>query len=307
MAIDSNRWDPGIQGSPELKILLASRGVYQFNEELTGGAERFVLRTAGCLATSGHEVHLVADCEAGVQRHLESQGAHVHAMLGNFLANRSALHLGLFGWIIAHIVGNISAAVTAALIIRRGRFDVVHMHGAISTIILRLLFWHLPLVYTMHDAGPWLGEYPSRIERWIRKFAFVTLELQAVRASTATTVVFSRLKQHLTDYWSTGRGKLYVVAPGVDSQHLNALEDCERHGVVFVGHLIRRKGADLLPDIARAISGLTMTVIGDGPLRQELEREVRSNDLANRVKFVGVVPNGHVRDCLARAHTTATL
>lgn len=65
--------------------------------------------------------------------------------------------------------------------------------------------------------------------------------------------------------------------------------------VLFVHRLSRRKGAHHILPLARGILArvpeMRMLVVGDGPLRSEIERAVRREGLAERVWVVGGVPN----------------
>lgn len=78
--------------------------------------------------------------------------------------------------------------------------------------------------------------------------------------------------------------------------------DGPRHGIVFVGRLVEKKGvADLLEAIARLGQPLRTTpvrVIGDGPLRGELEETARR--LGLDVTWLGRQPPAAVADELAR-------
>lgn len=60
--------------------------------------------------------------------------------------------------------------------------------------------------------------------------------------------------------------------------------------ILFVGRLVPYKGADMLLD-ALALSGIDarLVVVGDGPERPRLEKQVRQLGLADKVRFVGWV------------------
>ena len=67
----------------------------------------------------------------------------------------------------------------------------------------------------------------------------------------------------------------------------------------FVGRLLPEKGVDLLVDAARAVSGLHVLVVGDGPHRGALRE--RAADIGDRVHFVGGVHSFDVPEWLAAA------
>jgi glycosyltransferase involved in cell wall biosynthesis len=75
--------------------------------------------------------------------------------------------------------------------------------------------------------------------------------------------------------------------------------------LLFVGRLVPGKGVDvLLAALQRVRAGglpATLRVIGDGPLRDDLETTARSQGIADAVRFLGVRRHAEVRDELARA------
>jgi glycosyltransferase involved in cell wall biosynthesis len=76
----------------------------------------------------------------------------------------------------------------------------------------------------------------------------------------------------------------------------------KREAIVYAGRLHRSKKVDrLLPAIRDALDenqGLRAWIIGDGPLRPELERIAAGDD---RIEFFGTLPPIKVRDLLRRA------
>lgn len=61
--------------------------------------------------------------------------------------------------------------------------------------------------------------------------------------------------------------------------------------LVFVGRLVEGKGVDHLLTALADLPDATLTVIGDGPAREDLEGLVGRLDLAARVTFTGWVPD----------------
>lgn len=76
--------------------------------------------------------------------------------------------------------------------------------------------------------------------------------------------------------------------------------------IVFVGRLIEKKGCEYLirafAELPSAeFPGATLAIIGDGPLRGNLEALARELGVADRVKFVGVQSPAQIREWLTRA------
>ena len=76
---------------------------------------------------------------------------------------------------------------------------------------------------------------------------------------------------------------------------------------VTVGQLIERKGLRQLIEAAHVLcsSGLkgkfSLWIVGDGPLRAELERKIEKLNLGDNVRFWGYVPNHQLKDVLNNA------
>lgn len=78
--------------------------------------------------------------------------------------------------------------------------------------------------------------------------------------------------------------------------------------VLFVGRHVKHKGVRLLPEILRAarssLPDLRMTVVGEGPERVGVEREMRRLGLADAVVFTGSVSDEDLRLLFAQATCT---
>lgn len=76
--------------------------------------------------------------------------------------------------------------------------------------------------------------------------------------------------------------------------------------LLFVGRLVYQKGLDLLfpvlQRLQRAGVDFHLTLIGDGPLRRELERLARHLELSQRLTFLGSQPQDVVAQEMAKAH-----
>jgi glycosyltransferase involved in cell wall biosynthesis len=81
--------------------------------------------------------------------------------------------------------------------------------------------------------------------------------------------------------------------------------------IACVGRLLAYKGHAVLlralagADVPPPLAGAQLELVGDGPLRAELERDVAALGLRDRVRFHGAVPEPVVADVLARADVFA--
>lgn len=106
------------------------------------------------------------------------------------------------------------------------------------------------------------------------------------------------------------RARVEVVVMGVDTdEYRRTTPHPERRVVVAIGRLVEKKGFTNLIRAAAdpALRGLVdeVRIVGDGPLRDALEREIRRLDLADTVRMLGALPPDAVRAELEQAAVLA--
>ena len=121
----------------------------------------------------------------------------------------------------------------------------------------------------------------------------------AVLRRAEAMIVPSRFLAGFATAWGVAAERLHVV-PNPAPSVLPAL-DVPRSGLVFAGRLTRQKAVHVLLDALVLIPAAELTVIGDGPERERLERRAREGGLNGRVRFVGSLPREQVLEALARA------
>jgi glycosyltransferase involved in cell wall biosynthesis len=140
----------------------------------------------------------------------------------------------------------------------------------------------------------------ARDPAWMRYYAALLARADGV------TVVSRFLEARLRGLGYEGR--IDLIPSGV---RLSAfpLREARRPGdapsLLFVGRVVPGKGVDVLLAALRRVrdGGLsaTLRVIGDGPLRADLEAAARSQGIADAVWFLGSRSHAEVRDELTRA------
>ena len=83
------------------------------------------------------------------------------------------------------------------------------------------------------------------------------------------------------------------AAQGLAKLVPEALDKCV---VLFIHHLSKRKGADLVLEIAKGFADqpVEFRIIGDGPEMDNLKLEIKNWKLENKVKLLGHVPNKEI-------------
>lgn len=163
---------------------------------------------------------------------------------------------------------------------------------------------------------PWILEtngFFSDEARTERKSLVLTglarkLEVSAYRRCDVLVCVSNALKEIVVQKAGVHPGKVLVVPNGVDA----ALFDPARHEprrlfegftVGFVGALLAWQGLDRLLEAAAGLRNrglpIHITIVGDGPVREELEELARNLGIGAAVRFVGRVPQDEVPPYIA--------
>ena len=122
-------------------------------------------------------------------------------------------------------------------------------------------------------------------------------------------IVPSRYVADLVRGWGVPEEKIHVIYNGVEllpsvwSDFLRRSERSDRgRTVVTVGRLVPWKEIDRLIKVVSDLDGnVKLIVVGDGPMRGELEREAQRLGVSDRVAFVGPLARDAVRNYLGMA------
>lgn len=179
------------------------------------------------------------------------------------------------------------------------RYDVLHIHGCSYWGMLPVVYgvicgklWHKHIVVTYHGGGA--TDYFARHARFARKWLMKADE--RIVLSGFLQKVF--IQHHIP----------CVVIPNIVSFTTNNVERKITNPLtrfISVRHLRELYN---IPCILRAFeivhqsySNTTLTILGQGPLRDELELWVQEHDLSQNVTFVGQVPNTEIPSYLSRS------
>jgi len=281
-----------------------NRAIFRVPPESSGGgAERHGYNLANYLAKLGHEVYFISKTRHGAEYHPLVK---VH----NVPPRRSVIpaKTGFFGWTLKHLSGNLLSFVTALRVLPKERFafDVIHCHGALTAFLLSVSIGRkIPVVYTMHDASPWIAWYPNFLERSFRKLAYICTEVPCLR-HVKRVVTVSPILSFEAIRWRSLKKRVIYVPNGIEvaqtSQSRLVNGKSEPLGI-FVGQLVPRKGVSvLLQAISKLSDGKTQfVIIGDGPEKDALVRQSEDLRIRNRVFFVGYVGDKELENYFSRA------
>jgi 1,2-diacylglycerol 3-alpha-glucosyltransferase len=194
------------------------------------------------------------------------------------------------------------------------RLSLVHVHSPFITGWMGLRYarrYGMPLVYTYHTQLEAYAHYVP-FEPNATRFAASQLTRTFANFSDVVIVPTAAMVDHLRQLGVTTR--IRVVPNGIDLRRFGSGQRNERARermgavttdrlLLCVSRLAKEKNLELLVEALAltADSSLKLAIAGDGPARHELEEHARIRNLADRVRFLGVVPRNELPDLYASA------
>lgn len=200
-----------------------------------------------------------------------------------------------------HAVGmhgnrDVRGLVRLVRIVRRGRFDCVHVHLFRAQVHGRLaarLAGVPHVIATEHSLGDDLLEGRPTGRPGLRTL-YRAVELLGDRSIAVSTTTARRMQR-----WGVPPDRITVIPNGVDAGRL-AFRPERRHRaraalgipagvrvVGAVGRLVDTKRVDVVIDALAALPGTWGLIVGTGPAEDELEARAARRGLRDRVVFTG--------------------
>lgn len=181
---------------------------------------------------------------------------------------------------------------------RREKIEILHTHGYKANILLGFIpkkYRYIPQVATLHG-WTWIdGFNRMRLYEWLEGVSFRFID---------RVILVNERQRHHPRLQKLNRRSFLVVENGIPTDQPPAkgtlrteIVNFTRQGVTIgaIGRLSPEKGFDLLID---AFSDLVsdghdfyLLILGEGPVRRELEQQISDMKLGNRVMLAGYVPN----------------
>jgi L-malate glycosyltransferase len=264
------------------KVALVYDAIYPFS---IGGAERRFFELGTRLAEDGHDVHWYGMKYWPGPDVVQRDGITLHGLC----AARPLYTAGGRRSISQAVVFGLSA-----LKLVREDFDVIDCCGfpyfSLLGAKLAAVVRRKPLYATWHEV--WGTAYwQTYLGRLGRVGALV--ERVASRLPDHVVAVSEMTAQRLVDVLGL-RGDVRVVPNGIDVAAIRAAPTSDQTcDVISFGRLVDFKNVDVLVRavqiLHRANPGIRATVVGDGPMRAELEQLAASLGLADVVRFTGFI------------------
>ncbi len=202
--------------------------------------------------------------------------------------------------VLRHLIYLAEACVLLSWHQERG-VEHVHAHFGSNSAVAALLCREMggpPFSFTAHGPEEFDKALGLGLDEKIRRAAFVVAVSEHGRSQLCLWAPYEQ--------WS----KIQVIRCGLDPMFLDAqpVPVPEARRLVCVGRLAEQKGLPILIEAAGLLRaegiGFTLTIVGDGPLRDELEDLIAHHNLGGQVCLTGWQSNAAVRDLIRQCRAT---
>ena len=255
---------------------------YEF-PPIGGGGGRFSADLCRHLARFGHDLRVLTSRYRGLPAREVCEGSEIYRSW----SGRRQAHTCTVPEMAFYLAANLIPALKQAVTFRP---QVVNVHFAVPTGVLALILRRATGVPYVLSAQ--LGDVPGGVPvqtdhlfRWVKPFT-----VPIWREAAAATVPSGEIADLVRRAYNINA---HVIPNSVELEALNPLPPTVHHPVrlAFVGRFSRQKNLPFLLEVLGKLRDLEwrLDLVGDGPLRGELEKLSHREGLAARVHFHGWV------------------
>ncbi|GBC74094.1 GDP-mannose-dependent alpha-(1-6)-phosphatidylinositol monomannoside mannosyltransferase [archaeon HR05] len=261
-----------------------------------GGLEKYAYNIFKGLAQKGHEVTIFCSTKKGYDINEKMDGLMVHRLKPDLIISNTPIRFNLFDILDKEL--------------KDGNYDIVNGHTPVPYFAEMATFVSRKRkvcdIVTFH-AGKMVSSKP--LLNAISKSLSITIE-QLMFTITDKIIVVNELVKN--GYLARFASKTEVVPPGVDTKRYipSTVYNAEGKKLLFISPLnpsYEWKGVrvllDAMPTVIKRHPDTILTIIGDGPLRQELMHICRIKQIDKNVIFRGRLSE----DDLIKAYQESTL
>lgn len=172
------------------------------------------------------------------------------------------------------------------------QYDLIHAHHPIAALVMRQVFPDTKLILTLHSSYERELILNKAIQPGSLEYQFLTsiyreLEVVSDRILTVSYAFQSYLKDYVVD-----AGQIKVIHNGFDEKRFRPIaHENEVTQLISVCRLVPAKGLDILLKACARIKAkghpFVLHLIGDGPIREELEEMAQQLGLYDDIIFYG--------------------
>src|SRR5947199_5479514 len=275
--------------------MIVSTGIVAAPPIYGGAIESHTFTLANALGELGARVHYVSDIRDNANIKANVRAYPVHAPI-------SKLPVPFPGWIITHAIGGILSAKVSYTVTMNHPVDVAHFHEETSAMLYLGLRAKVPVVFTLHNPPPWVGQVSPRGEALARSMISKVVSSRVIKKADHFIALSRAVANGFSQLLDLDEEKVSVVHHPVDTEFfkpdpLREQEARERFGLVgryilFVGRLDARKGAsNLLTAAAKLNPRPSVVIVGDGVERQFLIGQAKSLGIQSSTRLLGAIPS----------------
>ncbi|MEO1196941.1 MAG: glycosyltransferase [Pseudomonadota bacterium] len=230
------------------------------------------------------------------------------------------------GWTMVTAIGAIAYPYFEHLVwktfgadIRAGKFDIVHRvtpltPTTVSPIAAKCARAGVPFVLGPINGGvPWPKGFDAERRREREWLSYVRGLYKALpgrrRMYESTAAILTGSRHTASEIPARFADKcVWIPENAIDPERFNRTAAAHTDGPlrgVFIGRLVPYKGPDMLLEAAQPLLAdgrMTLDIIGDGPMRGDLEARAKTLGIAETVTFHGQLDHHAVQDVAAECH-----
>ncbi len=266
---------------------------WEYPPRIVGGISTHVYNVSKSLVRRGISVHVITCSFPNAPAEEVVDGVHV------LRVQNSQLLQGNFLLWIYHL--NSQMIKRGIELLKGEKFDLIHAHDwVVGRAALELQNqYDIPLISTIHATE--VGRGGSLDDDYRRKVR--DIESLLVQKSEGIICCSDYMVQHIRRELGAPDAKIHLIPNGVDisrfngpfqpGQALNGLPAKDKRIVLYVGRMVREKGIftllDAFEELRKQLKDVSLVFTGDGPLREDLAKEVLRRGMGGEVHFTGFV------------------
>lgn len=183
---------------------------------------------------------------------------------------------------------------------------VVHAHfgaeGVYAAKAARRL--DLPLVTTLHGYDVSMTGAALRRSKSPAWWRYSVLRETFLKEASSLVCVSKAVKSRAIALGAR-EGSCVIIPTGVDVSHLQPRPQPSRPRLVHVARLVEKKGTRYLimamNKVVKRFPEVRLSIIGDGPLRGEMQKLAKESNLGSHIDFLGFLPGKSTLDLIAES------